>query len=73
MAGRRGPVLVTGATGQQGGATARHLLERDRTVRALPELADLTSPCCGAPGPDATGDLATRDRIEALNTESEQI
>jgi uncharacterized protein YbjT (DUF2867 family) len=35
MANRKGPVLVIGATGQQGGATARHLLERDRTVRAL--------------------------------------
>ena len=41
MADRKGPVLVIGATGQQGGATARHLLERGRTVRALPELADL--------------------------------
>ena len=41
MADRKGPVLVIGATGQQGGATARHLFERDRTVRALSELADL--------------------------------
>jgi uncharacterized protein YbjT (DUF2867 family) len=32
---RRGPVLVIGATGQQGGATARQLLERGRPVRAL--------------------------------------
>ncbi len=33
-------VLVIGATGQQGGATARHLLERDRTVRALVRAPD---------------------------------
>ena len=31
----RGPVLVLGATGQQGGATARALLRRPRRVRAL--------------------------------------
>lgn len=42
MADRAGPVLVIGATGQQGGATARHLLERDRMVRAL--VRDPTSP-----------------------------
>ena len=30
-----GPVLVIGATGQQGGATARQLLERGRPVHAL--------------------------------------
>jgi uncharacterized protein YbjT (DUF2867 family) len=35
MADHQGPVLVIGATGRQGGATARHLLERGRTVRAL--------------------------------------
>jgi uncharacterized protein YbjT (DUF2867 family) len=35
MADHKGPVLVIGATGQQGGAAAQHLLERDRTVRAL--------------------------------------
>ena len=29
------PILVTGATGQQGGATARHLLAAGRRVRAL--------------------------------------
>jgi uncharacterized protein YbjT (DUF2867 family) len=42
MADRKGPVLVIGATGQQGGATARHLLERDRMVRAL--VRDPASP-----------------------------
>ncbi|KOU61536.1 NmrA family transcriptional regulator [Streptomyces sp. MMG1533] len=35
MADRRGQVLVIGATGQQGGATARQLLERGRPVKAL--------------------------------------
>jgi uncharacterized protein YbjT (DUF2867 family) len=39
-------VLVIGATGQQGGATARHLLERDRTVRAL--VRDPASPAAMA-------------------------
>ncbi|NUT43750.1 MAG: NmrA family NAD(P)-binding protein, partial [Thermoactinospora sp.] len=29
------PVLVIGATGQQGGAAARQLLRRDRPVRAF--------------------------------------
>ena len=46
MADPRGPVLVIGATGQQGGATARHLLERDRTVRAL--VRDPASPAARA-------------------------
>jgi uncharacterized protein YbjT (DUF2867 family) len=46
MAGHKGPVLVIGATGQQGGATARHLLERDRTVRAL--VRDPASPGANA-------------------------
>jgi uncharacterized protein YbjT (DUF2867 family) len=41
MADHQGPVLVIGATGQQGGATARHLLERGRTVHAL--VADLAA------------------------------
>src|SRR5205085_3112424 len=31
----RGPILVTGATGQQGGAVARHLLAAGFPVRAL--------------------------------------
>ncbi len=35
MANRTGPVLVIGATGQQGGAAARALLERGWTVHAL--------------------------------------
>jgi uncharacterized protein YbjT (DUF2867 family) len=35
MADRAGPVLVIGATGHQGGAAARALLERGWAVRAL--------------------------------------
>jgi uncharacterized protein YbjT (DUF2867 family) len=31
MAEHKETMLVIGATGQQGGATAQHLLERDRT------------------------------------------
>ncbi len=46
MAGNKGPVLVIGATGQQGGATTKHLLERDRTVRAL--VRDPASPAASA-------------------------
>ena len=46
MADHQGPVLVIGATGQQGGATAQHLLERDRTVRAL--VRDPASPAAHA-------------------------
>jgi uncharacterized protein YbjT (DUF2867 family) len=40
------PVLVIGATGQQGGAAARQLLERGRAVRALVRNPD--SPAAGA-------------------------
>jgi uncharacterized protein YbjT (DUF2867 family) len=36
----RDPVLVTGATGRQGGATARHLLERGWPVRAFTRNPD---------------------------------
>jgi uncharacterized protein YbjT (DUF2867 family) len=36
----RGPILVTGATGRQGGATARHLLERGWPVRAFTRHPD---------------------------------
>jgi uncharacterized protein YbjT (DUF2867 family) len=46
MADHKETVLVIGATGQQGGATARHLLERGRTVRAL--VRDLASPAARA-------------------------
>jgi uncharacterized protein YbjT (DUF2867 family) len=46
MADSMNPVLVIGATGQQGGATARHLLESDRPVRAL--VRDPESPAAQA-------------------------
>ena len=46
MADHTAPVLVIGATGQQGGATARHLLERGRPVRAL--VRDPDSPAAAA-------------------------
>jgi uncharacterized protein YbjT (DUF2867 family) len=46
MAGQKAPVLVIGATGQQGGATARQLLERGRTVRA--RVRDAHSPAAKA-------------------------
>ncbi|WP_280377767.1 NmrA/HSCARG family protein [Nocardia wallacei] len=35
MSESNGPILVTGATGKQGGATARHLLAHGHPVRAL--------------------------------------
>ncbi len=40
------PVLVTGATGKQGGATARRLLAKGRPVRAL--VRDTTTPAAAA-------------------------
>jgi uncharacterized protein YbjT (DUF2867 family) len=46
MTDPQAPVLVIGATGQQGGATARHLLERDQPVRAL--VRDPDSPAATA-------------------------
>ncbi|MER7278758.1 NmrA family NAD(P)-binding protein [Dactylosporangium sp. NPDC000244] len=41
-----GPIVVTGATGKQGGATARRLLELGRPVRAL--VRDITAPAAVA-------------------------
>src|SRR5690349_13258866 len=46
MADRQEPVLVIGATGQQGGATARQLLDRGRSVHAL--VRDPDSPAAKA-------------------------
>jgi uncharacterized protein YbjT (DUF2867 family) len=43
MATSRQPVLVTGATGRQGGAVARHLLQRTIPVRALSRNPDKPS------------------------------
>lgn len=40
------PILVTGATGKQGGVTARRLLTGGRRVRAL--VRDLTAPAATA-------------------------
>ncbi len=42
MASRTGPVLVIGATGQQGGAAARAQLQRGWTVHAL--VRDTSTP-----------------------------
>src|SRR5438309_11846559 len=40
MAKGKGPILVTGATGHQGGAVARELLARQHTVRAMTRKPD---------------------------------
>src|SRR3989442_14691537 len=40
MAKGKGAILVTGATGQQGGAVARELLARKHTVRAMTRKPD---------------------------------
>ena len=60
------PVLVTGATGRQGGAVLRHLLQRGRPVRALtrnpdsPQARILAARGVGI----ATGDLEDRTSLE---------
>ncbi len=60
------PVLVTGATGRQGGAVLRHLLQRGRPVRALtrnpdsPQARILAARGVGI----ATGDLEDRASLE---------
>jgi uncharacterized protein YbjT (DUF2867 family) len=46
MGDSQGPILVIGATGQQGGATARQLLDRGRRVNAL--VRDPDSAAAGA-------------------------
>lgn len=60
-------VLVTGATGNQGGATARHLLARGWRVRAL--VRDTTAPAAVAlamAGAElVVGDLNDRASVEA--------
>ncbi len=64
---RRNTVLVTGATGNQGGATARHLLADGWRVRAL--VRDDTTPAAGrlaAAGVELVrGDLDDRASIDA--------
>ena len=61
------PILVTGATGQQGGATARHLLDARAEVRAL--VRDPESPRAAAlraAGAElAVGDLTDRASLDA--------
>ncbi|MFF7254894.1 NmrA family NAD(P)-binding protein [Streptomyces microflavus] len=66
MASRSAPVLVTGATGRQGGAAARALLAADVPVRAL--VRDPHSPrakAVEALGVElVTGDLADRSSLD---------
>ncbi|OXY90074.1 NmrA family NAD(P)-binding protein [Streptomyces sp. 2R] len=66
MASRSAPVLVTGATGRQGGAVARALLAADVPVRAL--VRDPHSPrakAVEALGVElVTGDLADRSSLD---------
>ncbi|GID31618.1 NmrA family NAD(P)-binding protein [Paractinoplanes brasiliensis] len=61
------PVLVTGATGQQGGATARALLENDIPVRALVrDPSTERAKNVAALGAElVTGDLKDRDSLVA--------
>lgn len=68
MASRSAPVLVTGATGRQGGAVARALLAADVPVRAL--VRDPRSPrakAAEALGVElVTGDLADRSSLDPV-------
>lgn len=70
MTNRPGPVLVIGATGQQGGAAARALLERGRAVRAL--VRDETKPAAAllreAGASLVTGDLDDPGSVRAAMT-----
>jgi uncharacterized protein YbjT (DUF2867 family) len=67
MAGQDDPVLVIGATGQQGGAAARALLERGRAVRAL--VRDDSAPAARqlreAGASLANGDLDDADSVRS--------
>jgi uncharacterized protein YbjT (DUF2867 family) len=70
MAKPSGPVLVIGATGQQGGAAARALLDRGRAVRAL--VRDEHKPAAerlrDAGASLATGDLDDLGSVRAAMT-----
>src|SRR4051794_39009710 len=67
MSSDRQPILVIGATGQQGGATARQLVRRGHPVRAL--VRDPTSPAAhtlqGAGAALVRGDLDDPDSVRA--------
>ena len=67
MASQPGPVLVIGATGQQGGGAARALLKRGWPIRAL--VRDPAKPAAGqlrnAGASLATGDLDDRASVQA--------
>ncbi|MCW2919837.1 MAG: fldH [Actinomycetia bacterium] len=72
MADHKGPVLVIGATGQQGGATAQHLLERGQTVHAL--VRDPDSPAAKAlQGAGADLVLGDLDDPTSLRTAMEGV
>src|SRR6266849_10580450 len=60
------PVLVTGATGRQGGAVLRHLRERGWPVRALTRRPDsAAAQALAADGVEiATGDMEDRASLE---------
>lgn len=64
---RKLKVLVTGATGQQGGAVARALLERGHQVAAFTRKAsgDAASRLAGLNASIAEGDLDTPDTLRA--------
>ncbi|MFC7625136.1 NmrA/HSCARG family protein [Microlunatus sp. GCM10028923] len=61
------PILVTGATGQQGGATARHLLAAGRRVRALVRdpSADQATALAKLGAELVRGDLTDRASLDA--------
>ena len=61
-----GPILVTGATGRQGGAVLRHLLERGLPVRALTRNPDgRAALALAARGVEiAPGDMDDRSSLE---------
>lgn len=63
----RGPVLVIGATGRQGGATARRLLADGRTVRVLVrDTASAAARALAAAGAEPVpGDLDDRGALKA--------
>src|SRR5688572_21196625 len=66
MMGGSPTILVTGATGQQGGALARLLLEKRRNVRALTRRADspAASELRGHGAELAIGDFDDRASLE---------